>query len=88
MEPELMQYLARFKLMARRKLNMPVDIHRMMLDKVYAEETLKTAEDADDEDLLMLALEVATRIGLLPDVPDSARREAKKPERYVFGPRG
>jgi hypothetical protein len=77
--------------MCRRQLDLPVDIHRLVMDHAYAERTLKHTEDNGDELLLKLSIEVAARLGILalpPTQKGSARKTETESTRYVVGPRG
>lgn len=101
MEPELMQLMARFKLKLLRVLSVKVDTYRFLADNEYAMAILKTADQSDDEDLLVLSMQVSDYLGLLnvpeaPEVESKAKTKAKpepEPEaekkgRYLFGARG
>lgn len=99
MEAELMQMMARFKLKLLRVLSVKVDTYRFLADREYALGILKTADQSEDEDLLVLSMQVSDYLGLLeaPDMrsaankPDSRSTPApdeKKKDRYLFGARG
>jgi len=96
MDPELMQLMARFKLRMRRSLNQSVDTYRFLEDRDYAYEMLRIADDADDEDLIVMSMRVSESMGMMPGVPgpaaaDGAAAEPREEEprsRYVYGARG
>lgn len=101
MEAELMQLMARFKLKLLRVLSVKVDTYRFLADNEYAMAILKTADQSDDEDLLVLSMQVSDYLGLLnvPGAPEAetkaktkakpeAEPEAEKKGRYLFGARG
>jgi len=99
MEAELMQLMARFKLKLLRVLSVKVDTYRFLADREYAMAILKTADQCEDEDLLVLSMQVSDYLGLLetPTVPEAANKPApksepvpdkEKKERYFFGARG
>ncbi|WP_298217580.1 hypothetical protein [Halothiobacillus sp.] len=103
MEPELMQMMARFKLKLLRVLSVKVDTYRFLAEREYALSILKTADQCEDEDLLVLSMQVSDYLGLLetPEVPSAANKPKTKPapvtdevknkekkDRYLFGARG
>ncbi|OZB80899.1 MAG: hypothetical protein B7X28_05900 [Halothiobacillus sp. 13-55-253] len=99
MEAELMQMMARFKLKLLRVLSVKVDTYRFLADKEYAMSVLKTADQSEDEDLLVLSMQVSDYLGLLetPEIPEPANKPKSKPgkapeeekkDRYLFGARG
>lgn len=97
MEAELMQMMARFKLKLLRVLSVKVDTYLFLADKEYAMAILKTADQSEDEDLLLLSMQVSDYLGLL-EAPQAANKpkpksipvpdEEKKKDRYLFGARG
>lgn len=100
MDPELMQLMARFKLKLLRVLNVKVDTYRFVAEREYAMAVLKTADQSEDEDLLVLSMQVSTYLGLLamPEQKEATNRTKKpkvvtepvgeKTDRYLFGARG
>lgn len=101
MDAELMQLMARFKLKLLRVLSVKVDTYRFLADREYAMSILKTADQSEDEDLLVLAMQVSDYLGLLqtPEPTEAEIKprtktapapepEKKKEERYLFGARG
>jgi len=97
MDVELMQLMARFKLKLLRIHSLKVDTYRFLADNEYALAVLKTADQTEDEDLLVLSMQVSDYLGLLetPDIPEIAPKgkakpvpEPKEKDRYLFGARG
>jgi hypothetical protein len=99
MEAELMQMMARFKLKLLRVLSVKVDTYRFLADREYAIAILKTADQSEDEDLLVLSMQVSDYLGFLetPEVPDAPNKpkpksaplpDEEKKDRYLFGARG
>jgi hypothetical protein len=99
MEAELMQLMARFKLKLLRVLSVKIDTYRFIADKEYAMAILKTADQSEDEDLLVLSMQVSDYLGLLevPGAPVIASKakvnvapepRVEKKDRYLFGARG
>lgn len=90
---EEIRLLARFKLQVRRVLNQSVDLERMRNDHAYARVVLtKVEENADDEELLVLAMRLhdlllsrpAGQAGNAPSMPGATMPE---PNKYMFGAR-
>lgn len=103
MDPELMQLVARFKLKLLRALNVKVDTYRFIAEKDYAMKILQIADQSEEEDLILLALQLAEHQGLLgdgekappakksapkPSARDDADGDAEDKKRYMFGARG
>jgi hypothetical protein len=59
--------LGRFKLMMRRVCAESVHIERFLEDAAYQSHLLDMAEEADDDELLMLSLTLRSRLGRLGD---------------------
>ena len=57
--------LARFKLLMRQVHHYTVDLSDLVVDAQYAKDTLDVAEDTDHEELMLLAIELRARLGLL-----------------------
>lgn len=57
--------LARFKLLMRQVHHCTVDLSDLVADPQYAKDTLDVAEDTDHEELMLLAIELRARLGLL-----------------------
>lgn len=104
MDAELMQLVARFKLKLLRALNVKVDTYRFIAEKEYAMKILQIADQSEEEDLILLALQLAEYQGWLGSSersdskqPAPSRRRAKEAadmggdedkKRYLFGARG
>lgn len=104
MDAELMQLVARFKLKLLRALNVKVDTYRFIAEKEYAMKILQIADQSEEEDLILLALQLAEYQGWLgsSERADSkqaapSRRSTKEvadtgdsgdQKRYLFGARG
>ena len=103
MDAELMQLMARFKLKLLRILSVKVDTYRFVAEREYAMEILAIADQSEDEDLIVLAMQVSDYLGFLAPAPAAANIQpavlkkaaaqpiAPKPEdtkRYTFGARG
>ena len=95
MDHELLKQLAKFKMLLRRSANHSVDIEKLLADRAYAKQVLSIAEEADSEELVVMALELKDKLGLLSQPAAPAAKANDKPEddekpkdKYVFGPRG
>ncbi len=98
MDTLTMQKMARFKIMARRLGGFNVDIFRMAQEAGYAREMLQRAQDVENENLVLLAMELYEALGLLDEPkkprgttskgPDPAPEASTEEGRYVFGVRG
>ncbi|WP_407276354.1 hypothetical protein [Halothiobacillus sp. DCM-1] len=102
MDAELMQLMARFKLKLLRAMSIKVDTYRFIAEREYALHILQLADQAEDEELLILAMQVSNTLGMLetpqiksenPNSPPGKSTPAKaSPEadgpRYFFGARG
>ena len=69
--------LAQFKLLMRQVHQYSVDLSLFVSDTSYAKEVLDLAEDTDQENLMMLAIEIRSQFGLL---------QAAKPEPKLAAP--
>ncbi|MHB1230643.1 MAG: hypothetical protein ACYCY3_10095 [Halothiobacillus sp.] len=95
MDTELMQLMARFKLKLLRTLSLKVDTYRFVAERDYAMGILAIADQSEDEDLIILAMQVSNYLGWLDttQVPASAKQTADNSpavdtKRYTFGARG
>lgn len=57
--------LAQFKLLMRQVHQYSVDLSLFVSDQTYAKEVLDLAEDTDQENLMMMAIELRSQFGLL-----------------------
>lgn len=91
MDQETLKLLAKVKVVARKAMGLDIDIHRLTHDRHYAAEVLGRAAHADNEDLVLAALTLQVRFGLLTDSPEprlEAHPVAAANEKYKFGARG
>ncbi len=61
--------LARFKLLMRQIHKTVVDLTLLSQDLAYRKQVLDQAENTDDENLLLLAIQLRARLGLLTALP-------------------
>ncbi len=100
MDGEVLKKLAKLKLLVKRSGGQSIEVSTIISDRQYARNVLTAAEESDNEELILLALELKDALGLLATVPEPAPAEARKPEpeppsssdkiagRYMFGARG
>jgi hypothetical protein len=99
MDNDLLKKLAHLKILLKRNGGIAVDITQLVNDRSYARSVLTQAEDCDAEEIVLLALELKDKLGLLraPSpkpaiVPAKAEEVVKeKPKadaKYIFGTRG
>jgi hypothetical protein len=97
MDQELLKELAHLKMLLKKQNGTSVDLGKLLSDKTYAAEVLGVAEETDNPPLVMLAIDLKARLGLIPDAPTNAPAAAapapedpdKPPQKkYVFGTRG
>lgn len=100
MDAALMQLMARFKLKLLRTLAVKVDTYRFIAERAYAMDVLAIADQSEDEDLIILAMQVSDYLGFLeppatgkapatqsPATPRNSPAPADA-KRYTFGARG
>jgi hypothetical protein len=96
MDQEQLKLLAHLKVTSR-KVGLDLDLPRLIADRDYAIERLDVFATSDNEDLVLTALMVKDKLGLMPaqapaapvPEPKPADKVVKKdPEKYKFGPRG
>ncbi len=93
MDQETLRLLARLKVAARKTLGLDIDIQRLTHDRAYASEVLHKATQTEDEALVLAAITLQDRFGLLNPAPNPKASEAPAPEstpkdKYKFGARG
>lgn len=96
MDQSLLKELAQFKLLLKRATQHSADIERLITDPAYGKEVLSLAEESDNEQLVILALELKDRLGLLPQpggsksaaVAPAAAPEPADTKKYVGSLRG
>jgi hypothetical protein len=87
MDQETLKMLAKVKVAARKSLGLDIDVQRLTHDAKYAAETLAKATQSDDESLVLVAITLQDRFGLLKDAP-AETGDATDPEKYKYGARG
>ncbi len=95
MDNETLRQLAQFRIMLKRDKGVAVDFEQFVSDTGYARQILALAEDSENEALVVLALTLHDKFGLLKAAtqalnPSSTPASATKPEdngRYRFGAR-
>jgi hypothetical protein len=99
MDHELLKMLAHLRILAKRA-GLNCDLTQMLQDRTYAKEFLDAAMAADSEELVLAALEVQSKMGLITVAPQTAAQTVPAPEssvptktgvdvnKYKFGPRG
>lgn len=95
MDQALLKELAHFKLLLKKTASHSTDIEKLLSDKAYGKEVLSLAEESDNEELILMALDLKDKLGLLPQPgkaaeakPEDAIEEDKNKGKYVFGARG
>lgn len=95
MDNETLKQLAQFRILLKREKGVAIDFERFVGDTTYARQILAMAEDSENESLVVLALTLHDKFGLLkaaahilgsgPTKPD--KPEEERPGRYLFGAR-
>ena len=99
MDSDLLKKLAHLKILLKRNGGIAVDITQLVNDRSYARSILTQAEDSDAEEIVLLALELKDKLGLLRATPpkpviapakteDVAKEKPKTAAKYLFGTRG
>ena len=90
MDQETLKLLAKVKVAARKAIGLDIDVQRLTHDRKYASEVLAKAMQTDDESLVLTAVPLQDRVGLLNDRPAPAAHEApaEAEDKYKFGARG
>ncbi len=89
MDQDTLKLLAKVKVAARKVLGLEIDVQRLTHDRDYAKQILEKASQSDNEDLVLAAITLEDRFGLLADKPPPARPDgAEDPDKYKFGARG
>jgi hypothetical protein len=96
-DQEKLKLLAHLKVSSR-KAGFDLDLSKLVADNAYAIERLDYFAATDNEDLVLAALMVKDKLGLMPTAariepappPEKPTDAAPKkdPEKYKFGPRG
>jgi len=92
MDQDTLKLLAKVKVAARKALGLEIDVQRLTHDRDYAKEILAKASESDNEDLVLAAITLEDRFGLLADKPSKLKvvepdSEHDK-EKYKYGARG
>ena len=97
MDNELLKKLAHLKILLKRNGGIAVDITQLIADRAYARDLLTKAEDMDSEEIVLLALDLKDKLGLLAPLPASStapekaadgEEKPKSAQKYVPGTRG
>ena len=99
-----LQLMTRLKLQLKRRLDIKMDIHQFLADRNYAQQMLQIANESEDEDLIMYALQISNNLGWLGAKSASAKKPffelpKRTPEaeqsllaattpQYIYGTRG
>jgi hypothetical protein len=87
MDQETLKLLTKVKVTARRTIGLEIDVQRLTHDSKYANEVLGNVAGSDNEDLVLAALTLQSRFGLLePAAPEAP--VSNPAEKYKFGARG
>lgn len=97
MDRETLNEMVKLKFGARKACGMEIDLVKLAADAAYADRAFSKVENLDDESLVILAMTLRDKFGLLsamptPPVTASTRVEEKKPDtpaaaRYMSGAR-
>ena len=93
MDQDTLKLLAKVKVAARKALGLEIDVQRLTHDRDYAADILGKASVTDNEDLVLAAITLQDKFGLLADKPTKSKSaEAQDAEhdkdKYKFGARG
>jgi hypothetical protein len=94
MDQSLLKELAHFKVLLKKATQHSTDIERLITDREYGKQVLSMAEEADNEQLVVLALELKDKLGLLPQPGAPTLRAVESApvqgdeKKYVKGLRG
>lgn len=88
MDQDTLKLLAKVKVAARKAIGLDIDVQRLTHDAKYAAETLAKATQCDDENLVLLAITLQDRFGLLRDAPPAASNDEPNADKYKYGARG
>jgi hypothetical protein len=93
MDQEMLKLLAQFRILLKKEKGINVDFERLVDEPAYARELVKAGEDCDNEVLVMLALQLHEKLGLMsapastPAPAPAPAARAVSPEKYKFGAR-
>ncbi|MBU2641645.1 MAG: hypothetical protein KJ889_07570 [Gammaproteobacteria bacterium] len=94
MDRETLNEMVKLKFAARKADGMVIDLVKLAANADYANEVLSAVENLPDESLVLLAMTLRDKFGLLatqpsPREPARAEKKSESPptERYTFGAR-
>jgi len=94
MDQDTLKLLAKVKVVARKALNLEIDVQRLTHDRDYAADVLGKASVTDNEDLVLAAITLQDKFGLLAEKPTKSKVKLEvhdsehDKEKYKFGARG
>jgi hypothetical protein len=93
MDQDTLKLLAKVKVAARKALGLEIDVQRLTHDRDYAADILGKASVTDNEELVLAAITLQDRFGLLADKPTKSKSaeahdSEHDKEKYKFGARG
>lgn len=97
MDQSLLKELAQFKVLLKRTNGMSADIAKLIAEPAYGREILTAAEESDNDQLVLLAIELKDKLGMLPQpkpgaTPPAAEANGVDAEgqekKYIRGVRG
>ena len=96
MDRETLNEMVKLKFAARKADGIVIDLVKLAADADYANEMLSAVENLPDESLVLLAMTLRDKFGLLatkplasPNEPERAKKEIESPaaQRYTYGTR-
>ncbi len=90
MNNELLVMLSKFSVAARKVIG-PVNPAKILKDQDYAKQIFEQADAVGEEELLLISLELQSKLGLLEETvtpTKPAKREEVVAAKYLFGARG
>lgn len=99
MDGEVLKKLAKFKVLVKRTTGQSIEVSAVIADRQYAGKVLTQAEESDNEEMILLALELKDALGLLAPTPAAVKetpapapeqpaKNTKTTSNYMFGARG
>ena len=88
MDQETLKLLAKVKVAARKAVGLDIDVQRLTHDAKYATEVLGKAMQTDNEELVLAAITLQDKFGLLKEAPPEAPSTEAADAKYKFGARG
>lgn len=90
LDRETLNEMVKLKFGARKAGGPEIDLVKLAADAVYADAALSAVENLPDESLVLLAMTLRDKFGLLaaqPVAPATPAAEAKPAPRYILGAR-